>query len=207
MIDSLKSLQSKLLLEGELENNPVFKREYMMKSPGCLYEKIIFLKESIPELPQSYINILGLYWVNNIVIDSFDISVRSYDNDNPVDGILDAHQDPFFPKEFMAKHNMYQIGSYETDLICITSGTNTFHHGEILYVDEGFDIYDPQDEQIHPLAKDFEEFLIIAGNLDEVHTEVGSNDSNYEEKKAEFLARLKDLGVDEKYYPTWLRVF
>ncbi len=50
------------------------------------------------------------------------------------------------------------------------------------------------------LAKDFEQFLIIAGNLNEAHCLNLDSDL----AKAEMLQRLKALNVDEKYHETWL---
>lgn len=102
---------------------------------------------------------------------------------------------------------MYQIGSYNTDLICVTAGTDQFTEGEILFVEEGYDIYNPQDNQIHPIAKDFEQFLIAAGNLHQVREEIADDNLNHEEKKNEFIERLRVLGVDEKYHKAWLSVF
>ena len=62
-----------------------------------------------------------------------------------------------------------------------------------------------QNQDVH--HKDFEQFLIVAGNLDQIHTEMQGDDSLYEQKKDEFLGRLRALNVDEKYDRAWLNVF
>jgi len=206
MIKNVKKVQLMLINKGVLIENPIFKSSYMMTSPGCSLERILFLKEKLPRLPQSYINIIESYSINGIEIGGLDLSPYGIGNVDIVAALLNAYEDPFFPKEFMQKHKMYQIGSYNTDILCVTEGTENFEEGEILYVDEGYDIYNPEDSQIRRIAKDFEQFLIVAGNLEEVHTEMSNNDSLYEQKKAEFFRRLEILEVDEKYHSAWLNV-
>ena len=155
-------------------------------------------------LPESYIKIISLYSINGIEVDGFDVSPYFHTNPDIVDDLMAAYEDPFFPKECMEKHKMYQIGSYNTDILCVTEGTDQFSEGEILYIDEGYDIQNPEDNQIHPIAKDFEQFLIVAGNLDEIHTQMQGDDTLYESKKADFIERMEKLGVDKKYNQMWL---
>lgn len=102
---------------------------------------------------------------------------------------------------------MYQIGSCDTDILCVTEGTNQFHEGEVLYIKEGFDIYNPDDNQILLIAKDFEQFLIIAGNLNQIHREIDGDFTNSDEKFAEFFNRLDILGIDKIYQGAWESVF
>jgi hypothetical protein len=124
-----------------------------------------------------------------------------------VEGIIQAQEDPFFPKAFMKKHQMYQVGSYNTDQICITKDTSQFREGEILFVEEGDDIYNPQDSQIHRLAKDFEQFLIIAGNLAQTHQKMDENEKILEEQKEIFIKILKELHINEAYQKAWISLF
>lgn len=207
MINSVLELQSIFLSKGALESDPIFRRPYMMDSPGCSEEKINILLEKIPELPKSYLGLVSLYSLNGVIVDNFELSPQSFRNKDIVEGLIQAYEDPFFPKEFMEKHKMYQIGSYNIAKLCVTSGSSQFKEGEILFIEEGYDINNPQNSQIHRLAKDFEQFLIVAGNLDQIHSDNNEDNSNWEEKKAEFIERLKILGVSEEYHPTWLSMF
>lgn len=207
MITTLPQLQTELLSQADLEQDPIFKRPYLLTSPGCSNERFSFLQQNILGLPKSFANLLPSYSFNGVIIDEFELSPHSFRDLDIVEGLLKSIEDPFFPKEFMEKHRMYQIGSYNTDLVCVTAGTGQFKEGEILFVEEGYDIYNPQDDQIHPLAKDFEQFLIVAGNLNEIHREIKEDNSNWEEKKNEFIERLRILGVDENYHKAWLNVF
>lgn len=165
------------------------------------------LGEYLNFLSKTYISIIESINITRSVIGYFNLSPDTSSHDRIENKILFLKKKPFFPKEFMEKHRMYQIGSYNTDLICITSGTNQFHDGEILFVEEGQDIYNPQDSQIHPLAKNFEEFLLIAGNLHQVKEEILEDDSNYQFKRDEFFNRMSKLKVDEKYQTFWGEFF
>lgn len=178
-----------------------------MNSPGIMKESIDLITREIGTLPVSYLSFLENYNLNGVDIGYFGLSPLSYNPGGIITNLKEANHDPFFPKEFMEKHRMYQIGSYNTDLVCVTAGTGQFKEGEILFVEEGYDIYNPQDDQIYPLAKDFEQFLIVAGNLNEIHREIKEDNSNWEEKKNEFIERLRLLGVDENYHKAWLNVF
>lgn len=184
-----------------------FHKDLLIYTPGCSEDMINKLYMHIPSIPISYTKMIKGIDINGTILGIFSISPISGRNKSIIEKLIITYEDPFFPKEFMQKHKMYQIGSYNTDILCVTEGTDQFHEGEILYIDEGYDIYNPEDDQIHPIAKDFEQFLIVAGNLDQIHTEMQGDDALYEPKKAEFLGRLRALGVDEKYDSAWLNVF
>lgn len=205
MIETVEQLQKNMISASVLEDDPIFRRPYLMTSPGCSNLRLSALMEKLPKLPRGYVNLLSMYSFNGIMVDEFELSPYSFRDLDVVDGLLKSIDDPFFPKEFMERHGLYQIGSYNTDLICVSSGTDQFSEGEVLYIEEGDDIYDPQDSQIHALAKDFEEFLIIAGNLHETRETIEEDESNFEEKKLEFMERLKILNVDVKYHQAWVK--
>jgi hypothetical protein len=57
------------------------------------------------------------------------------------------------------------------------------------------------------VADNIEQFLIIIGNLNQLHREVDDDESNYDEKRDEFVNRLRILNVNEKYYDSWKLLF
>ena len=203
-IDDLENYQLRLF--NRLKNKDS-NTELLIKKFNICKKDIYKFKVHKINLPSSYLNVVENLDINGKIIDYFSISPSAKLQDNFVDKIIKNYEDPFFPKEFMNKHNMYQIGSYNTDLVCITNETDQYQEGEILFVLEGHDIYNPQDDQIKRLAKDYEQFLILAGNLNQVGMEIKEDDSNYEEKRQEFLERLKILNVDPKYHDTWDYLF
>ena len=207
MIHTIDELQKYLFKKADEFDDIIYKRAFLMTMPGCDEGRLKHLKDKIPYLPRPYVDFIKKYSISGVEIDLFSISPCDFNSIDMVEGIIQAQEDPFFPKDFMEKHKMYQIGSYNTDQICITAGTAQFKAGEILFVEEGYDIYNPQDSQIHQLAKDFEQFLIIAGNFGQLRGGINEDDSNYDKKKKEFLESLKILGVAEEYHKAWLSLF
>jgi len=206
MINNLDELGSYLKLLGEVFEDSIHRNGYDMYLPGINNEEARLIQEKFQGISEKYIEVARKYKLLGLTIGYFvcspDILCKTL-----IKELTEANiQDSFFPKEFMEKHRMYQIGSYNTDLVCVTAGTGQFKEGEILFVEEGYDIYNPQDDQIHPLAKDFEQFLIVAGNFDEIHCATIEDNSNWEEKKNEFIERLRLLGVDENYHKAWINV-
>jgi len=208
MINNLQDLQDLFLRHAAKAKNNSDMMSSNFSCPGISNGQKVELVKLGVEFPSSYVNVIEKYNVYFVDLSWFSLSPHPFGTKDLIDCLNRANcQDPFFPKEFMEKHRMYQIGSYNTDLVCVTAGTGQFKEGEILFVEEGYDIYNPQDDQIHPLAKDFEQFLIVAGNLNEIHREIKEDNSNWEEKKNEFIERLRLLGVDENYHKAWLNVF
>lgn len=190
--------------EKEFFSSEIHRKAFQIYMPGISREGEDKLKAYIGDLPESYLDVAKKYNLLGVCVGMFSLCPRER-FETLEDSITDALNDSFFPKEFMEKYKMYQVGSYNTDLICVTLGTEHFANGEVLFVEEGFDIYNPQDSQVLPLAKDFEQFIIVAANLNS--GEINEDYSNYEEKKQEFLERLKKLEIDKKYHEIWLSLF
>ncbi|MBP9829546.1 MAG: hypothetical protein KBD04_05895 [Proteobacteria bacterium] len=198
LIVEMKDLEKKFL------NSEMHRKIFQIYLPGLSKEREDRLKLNIVDLPESYLDVARRYNLLNVSVGMFSLwpggRFKTLE-----DSVIDALNDSFFPKEFMEKHRMYQVGSYNTDLICVTVGTDQFANGEVLFVDEGFDIYNPEDSQVHHLAKDFEQFILVAANLG--RDGVNADSKEFPAKKQEFLDRLKRLGVDEKYRDIWLSLF
>ena len=199
MLNNLKSLQEYLLGSRGNTINNVAKR-------ACSFVSLKMDKKSLKDVenfPVSYIDVVKNYNTHQVEIAGFSISPHPFGTKKLSEALLKSAKEPFFPCEFMKRHELYQIGTYNTDLICVTTGTERFKNGEVLIIEEGPDIYNPEDSQIHPIAKDFEHFLIIIGNLDKLQREVGKNNFN----KQKFIQCLENLEVDKKYHDAWLSLF
>lgn len=212
MIKNVSEIQDMLLKQGEKENNPIFKGSYMMTSPGSSPQKLAELKNIFPNLPDSYIKFLGIYNFCGVNLGNFSLYPYSYNDPDIVSDFINAQEDSFFPKEFMIKHHLYQIGSLDCDIIAVTEGTNTkFKKGEILYIEEG-DPLNPTDSQILKFAQDFEQFLLAAGNLHQLSTENQEDMDNMDEEeleeklKEQFFVRLNNLNMSAEYQETWKKV-
>ena len=122
--------------------------------------------------------------------------------------LVDGNDGDYLFHEYAHKYHLYLVGAQSDYGVFVATNISPFDEGEIILIDDSIYADEENEEQwIFRLSKGFEQFLIVAGNLNQLHRDVIADDSKYEEKKAEFLARLKELGVEEKYYPAWLRVF
>ncbi len=204
-IQTIEELQTFIMQGAEEFEDLTIKRRFMLSSPGCNHERVEALRKKLPDLPESYTRFLERLNLNGVDIGWFGLTPSSNHPVDAVENVLEAQVDPFFPKEFMQKHRMYYIGYNDTDLVCVTAGTDKFKNGEILYVEEG-DPFEPKDSQIHPLAENFEQFLLLAGNLTQIQGEMQADDSKRKEKRVEFTTIMKKLKVPEKYHKTWLRM-
>ncbi|CAO4836073.1 MAG: hypothetical protein FADNKDHG_01598 [Holosporales bacterium] len=198
-IDDLLIYQNKLAdFLGGLNENP---RLNLLADCYKLDEKEIGKKINLPE---SYLFVIRKYNCMNKVIGYFSISPINYDVDNIVDSLIMA-QDPehsFLPRSILDPFDLYWIGNNNNDTIYV-AGKNSpkYQEGEIVDIHEF--ILDAQekdyDDYMMPMAKDFEQFLILAGNLNQVHREF----KDETEAKNEMKRRLNLLNVDQKYHDAW----
>jgi hypothetical protein len=189
------------------QKNEILHADFLLSHPGCSEKEIEFLRQEIQGIPSSYLSSIQGINVNCVDIGYFGLYPFSRSPQPLVYKLIEAFKDPFFPKSFMLRHKIYQIGSKDTDLLCVSEGTENFKPGEILWILEGDNICNPQDSQIHKLAENFYQFLIISGNFWQICRELKEDRSDYEEKKEEFLNRLSILGVSQEYQETWAQLF
>jgi hypothetical protein len=202
MISTIQALQ-KYLLKGADGFD-----ELMMTSPGCTREKIRELKKALPDIPDSYTKWVEAVTLNGIVVGYFSVSTCSYHSNDIVANLIEGNRAGVMFCEQMQKYHLYAIGNTSNFGIFVATASSPHKEGEIIAIDENIYAEKYNAEQwIYRLAKDFEQFLIIAGNVNQLHREIKKDDSNYDEKKEEFLERLKILGVAEEYHKSWLLFF
>lgn len=207
MLSSLKDLQSYVLHDLDETADIIFKRPCMMTSPGCSPEELEKLKEALPGIPESYIKAVKAYNFNGIAIGYFEVSPWSFKPEGMVANLIEGYKADDH-KEYAKKYNLYLIATRPDYGIYVATAESPFQEGEIILMDlEIFGEQDNLERWIFRLAKDFEQFLIVAGNLNQIHREIKKDDSNRDEKKKEFFNRLRILGVSEEYYPAWESVF
>ena len=202
MINTIEELQKYILKDSDDFD------ELMMTSPGCSKEEIIILKRALPGIPDSYTKWVEAVNLNGISIGYFGVSPRSFNSENMVANLIQGNEDGVMFWEQMRYYHLYSIATIDGYGIFVATASSPYEEGEIIIIDEG--IYSGKDNPeryLYRIAKDFEQFLIAAGNLNQIHRSIRDDNSNWEEKKSEFIERLKILGVSEEYHPAWLSVF
>lgn len=190
--------------EGD-EENEIFIKRYAIYKPGISDTQFTHLNEILPELPESYTKCLKKYNIFDITLGYFDLTPVSGGSANIVESLIRAQsvEESFLPRAMLDPLDLYWIGYNEGNTVYV-AGKNSpsYLEGEIVFIFEC--ILDAEGKLCENyqslLAKDFEQFLIIAGNLNEVHR----LDYESDLAKKEMLERLKALDVDEKYHETWL---
>lgn len=182
-------------------------------------ESIKYLLDHLHGLPYSYLKIISEYDLYEKFIYYFFLSpealfstVETFDM---VETLVNCNTvEPFLPKDFLDKKGLFWIGSDACDhMIYVAKGSYEFEEGEVVLIEQILEDEDnPAPEDIQPLAKDFEQFLIVAGNFDqivrrEIKTDVKKDSSDFEIIRQKLLERLKKLGVAEKYHDVWLSFF
>lgn len=204
MIKNIKELQEYILKDWNKEDEIIFQRPSMMTTPGCSQETIEKLKKILPTIPDSYIKVIEKINLNGVSVGYFQTSPYSFNSDGMVANLIEGNQGEVIFHEYMNKYKLYSIATTSDFGIFVATFESPFKEGEIITIDEEIyaEEYNPQ-KWIFKIANDFEQFLIIAGNLNQIHREIKEDESNYEEKTQEFFERLKILKVPEEYHQSW----
>lgn len=208
MIKNIKELQSLVLQDLKEGDEFIFQRTSMMTSPGCSKEEIEKLKKELPDIPDSYTIWVEKVNLNGIDVGYFGVSPFSFNPEGMVANLIEGNKEGVLFWEQAREYHLYSIATLDGIGVFVATASSPYKEGEIIIIDESIyaDKNNPE-RWIEKLAKDFEQFLIVAGNLNQIHREIKEDDSNREQKKQEFLACLKTLGVAEEYHAAWLSVF
>lgn len=160
------------------------------------------------DVPFSYKKVLTQLDINGKAIGYFELSPSSYDKEGIISNLSKANSSQSIFKEIMDEYNLFFIATNNEFGIFVAKGSEKFSSGEIIIIDEGLLICSEQsrEEHILKLANGFEQFLVIAANLNQIHRQIRDDGINFEKKRDEFFDRLKKLNVAEKYFQGWLWV-
>ncbi|MBS0272654.1 MAG: SMI1/KNR4 family protein [Proteobacteria bacterium] len=202
MIKSIKELQDYLLKDAEDFE------ELMMTSPGCSKEEIDILKKTLPGIPDSYTKWVEAVNLNGISVGCFGTSPFSFNPEGMVANLIEGNEEGVMFWEYTRQYHLYSIVSCSDVGVFVATVSSPYKEGEIIAIDGSIYVEKDHPEQcIFRIAKDFEQFLIIAGNLNQLHREINEDNSNYGEKEKKFIERLKILGVAEEYHTPWMMMF
>jgi hypothetical protein len=201
MIKNIQELQNYILRDFNENDEEIFKRRHRMTSPGSSKEQIEHLKKTLQNIPESYSRWVEEINLNGISIGYFEVSPSSYNPEGMVANLIEGNQGEVMFHEYMNKYKLYSIATISDFGIFVATSASQFKEGEIIAIDES--IYAEEEnlqEWIFRIAKDFEQFLIIAGNLNQTYREFKEDTLK---RRQEFFERLKILKVPEEYYKAW----
>lgn len=205
MISSLETLKQYL---AEIKNYMQLRGIKVSNKSFEISEKIDdnFLRKKFDNIPDTYMNVLKKINLFKLDIGCFAVSPYRPEDSNITDSLIKFNTDETKPFYSFLKHKeLLCVGSWDGDgsLICVRMSSKKDKSGEVVRIDDYINWENPEDDYIYNLAKDYTQFLIIAGNLNQIHREIKEDESNYEEKAQEFFERLKILEVPEEYHQAW----
>lgn len=180
------------------------KKRFALYAEGISIEDSNRLVSNIPNFPQSYLDCLKQYNVFGVDIGYFSISPCANNRKNIVDVLIFAQhpEASLVPRDIVDPLDLYCVGDNNNDTIYV-AGKNSprYKEGEVVAIHEFILSAKPEEYERYflTLAKDFEQFMILAGNLNEVHR--FSKDKT--EQRIELKKRLDELGIEERYSESW----
>ena len=117
MISNIDELIKFQILEFNKLGKKDFHKDLLIYTPGCSEKLINTLHKYLVNIPISYTKVIRRIDINGTMLGTLSISPISGRNKDIVEKLIITYEDSFFPKEFMKKHKMYQIGSYNTCLL------------------------------------------------------------------------------------------
>lgn len=203
MIRNLEDLKEKMQLEAIDFDEDVYKKSFLIVPSRINNDKMKLLQEKLPNLPTSYSKLLHNYNFFEVEVGYFSLSPLTHDLDNIVDSLIKAQtkQDSFLPRSLLDRYDLYWVGTNNNDTIYVAGKNSKFLEGEVIAIHEFILNAEEKDceQYILRLAQDFEQFLIIAGNLNEIYRTM----ENTQDREEELFKCLKLLQVDRKYYDSW----
>lgn len=194
MISNLDEL--KKYTEEVAARFPVIASEIMLCSPGYSEEQIVELGRVVPELPPSYLNVASQVKLVGVSIGQFALWPVPYGKKDFTTGLTEANKDDSNPfLDFYSTNALVEVACLEANKVCLGS-VAAQSEGQVFLVD----ISSGPNPVIHKLADNFEQLLLLAGNLHEISMSY-ENDEN--SGINEFASRLKSFGLDSSSISIW----
>jgi hypothetical protein len=170
-----------------------------IERPGCSPEEVEELKSMVPGIPDSYLQVVQAIRVNGASIGYFQLS-PSASRTASLAAKVRTYSDPAVSG--MARHarrvGAYLVAYWEADPIGVVHSPGTYRPGQVVLFSPG--------KPPAVIAESFEQFLLIAGNLDESRALIGVHGSGA--SKDAFLSSLASL-VDRQQTelrPMWEKI-
>jgi len=139
-----------------------------LEEPGCSAQELMILANALPGLPASYLSILGRLKLDGISIGYFQLAPCARIGTPFVQKLIDGNRPEIMgmAKQF-DRHGVYYVASWEADPIAVAYNDISFVVGQIVKYNVGNLMANPS-----VLADGFEQFLLLAGTLDQYREQV-----------------------------------
>ena len=147
---------------------PDLAAEIRIVRPGYPPDVIVALSQALPGLPKSYLAVVESIAIDGIAIGYFQLTPSSSRAASITDKLRSFNDPTVTPMAEQYKHHgVYQVAAWEADPICVAHADGAFRIGQVVKYSAGV----PRTRPV-VLADSFEQFLLIAANLDEIRANV-----------------------------------
>jgi hypothetical protein len=178
---------------------PLLAERLLIEAPGCSPEECERLRKVFPDLPRSYIETVAAVRLRGVDLGYFRLWPGRLGAADIVECLAAENAEKTNPYAGLcAREGLYEVAAWEADPICVASSRSSHDPGRVFRMDTT----DPHNVEVRPLAKDFETFLLLAGNLDEVRSQCAQSGERAPAFR-EFERRLMVFRVAEEEAKTW----
>jgi hypothetical protein len=164
---------------------PDFRDSIVIDRPGCSQSEIATLMKALPGLPDSYTSVAKAVKLDGVAIGYFQLSPSSRGN-GLADKLVACNDPSITPMaNHYRTHGVYQVASWEADPIAVAHVSTTFNVGQVVKYNAGNPAARPT-----VLADDFEQFLLMAGTLDEIRGKHGDDPAQAMSKFNAYVAPI-----------------
>lgn len=179
------------------EKLPFLRESIVLKRPGCSPSEIDKVVESLPGIPESYLEIAMQVQLLGIAIGYFQLAPNSCLGQDLSEKLLDCNLNSGMRSRFELD-GVYQIATWEADPVVVVFQDGRYNRGQILKYNAG----NPE-KNASVLADSYERFLLLAGNLDFVRDKVSDSDDPAE-GIPEFEQYIEKISPDRK--DVWMSI-
>jgi hypothetical protein len=176
---------------------PDLRDSIVIDRPGCSQAEIAALVKALPGLPDSYTSVAKAVKLDGVAIGYFQLSPSSRGN-GLADKLVACNDPSITPMaSHYQTHSVYQVASWEADPIAVVHASTMFNVGQVVKYNTGNPVARPT-----VLADDFEQFLLVAGTLDEIRDKHGEDPAQAMNKFNAYLAPIVG-GRKDDMASTW----
>ncbi|WP_221274641.1 hypothetical protein [Thaumasiovibrio subtropicus] len=197
MINNIDEL--KLYTDVEAAKFPTIASHIRLGSSNYSEEQIAELSRRIPELPLCYIRVVRQVELTGVSIGQFALWPVTYGSGDLLTCLTKANEscsNPFLG--FYSNNYLVEVACCEANTVCIGSAAGR-NEGQVFLVD----ISSGPNPVFLKLAENFEQFLILAGNLHDISMSYQENENS---GLIEFSSRLEKFELDSSSVSTWIRM-
>lgn len=169
--------------------------EIILKSPGISKEEEQIILKNIPKISTVYLDCAKRLNLMGVKFGYFFLWPAPKTEFNLSKIIIDANSDKNPYKRILMENGLAQVALWEADPIVVANTDSKYGEDRVFKINTGSPKLNLQN-----LANNFEDLLIIIGNLDETTL---TSDKADEEAVSEFLEKVKYLIKDEDTLNTW----